>query len=156
MSGIQIKLLMEIKNRKAQHEYNFKQSYEAGIMLAGAEVKSVRAGTANLTDAYCYFDGEELFIRNFHISPYKQDSGWSVHDPLRVRKLLLKKNELKKLRNKVEEKGMTIVPYRLYTSDRGIIKLEIYLAEGKKAFDKRETIKAKDNRREMERKDKYD
>lgn len=156
MSGIQIKLLMEIKNRKAQHEYNFKQSYEAGIMLAGAEVKSVRAGTANLNDAYCYFDGEELFIRNFHISPYKQDSGWSVHDPLRVRKLLLKKNELKKLRNKVEEKGMTIVPYRLYTSDRGIIKLEIYLAEGKKAFDKRETIKAKDNRREMERKDKYD
>jgi SsrA-binding protein len=147
---------MEIKNRKAQHEYNFKQSYEAGIMLAGAEVKSVRAGTANLNDAYCYFDGTELFIRNFHISPYKQDSGWSVHDPLRVRKLLLKKNELKKLRNKVEEKGMTIVPYRLYTSDRGIIKLEIYLAEGKKAFDKRETIKAKDNRREMERKDKYD
>ncbi len=147
---------MEIKNRKAQHEFNFKQSYEAGIMLAGAEVKSVRAGTANLNDAYCYFDGTELFIRNFHISPYKQDSGWSVHDPLRVRKLLLKKNELKKLRNKVEEKGMTIVPYRLYTSDRGIIKLEIYLAEGKKAFDKRETIKAKDNRREMERKDKYD
>lgn len=147
---------MEIKNRKAQHEYNFKQSYEAGIMLAGAEVKSIRAGTANLNDAYCYFDGTELFIRNFHISPYKQDSGWSVHDPLRVRKLLLKKNELKKLRNKVEEKGMTIVPYRLYTSDRGIIKLEIYLAEGKKAFDKRETIKAKDNRREMERKDKYD
>ena len=147
---------MEIKNRKAQHEYNFKQSYEAGIMLAGAEVKSVRAGTANLNDAYCYFDGTELFIRNFHISPYKQDSGWSVHEPLRVRKLLLKKNELKKLRNKVEEKGMTIVPYRLYTSDRGIIKLEIYLAEGKKAFDKRETIKAKDNRREMERKDKYD
>ena len=147
---------MEIKNRKAQHEFNFKQSYEAGIMLAGAEVKSVRAGTANLNDAYCYFDGTELFIRNFHISPYKQDSGWSVHDPLRVRKLLLKKNELKKLRNKVEEKGMTIVPYRLYTSDRGIIKLEIYLAEGKKAFDKRETIKAKDNRREMERKNKYD
>lgn len=147
---------MEIKNRKAQHEYNFKQSFEAGIMLAGAEVKSVRAGTANLNDAYCYFDDEELFIRNFHISPYKQDSGWSVHDPIRVRKLLLKKNELKKLRNKVEEKGMTIVPYRLYTSDRGIIKLEIYLAEGKKAFDKRETIKAKDNRREMERKDKYD
>jgi SsrA-binding protein len=147
---------MEIKNSKAQHEYNFKQSYEAGIMLAVAEVKSVRAGTANLNDAYCYFDGTELFIRNFHISPYKQDSGWSVHDPLRVRKLLLKKNELKKLRNKVEEKGMTIVPYRLYTSDRGIIKLEIYLAEGKKAFDKRETIKAKDNRREMERKDKYD
>ena len=147
---------MEIKNRKAQHEFNFKQSYEAGIMLAGAEVKSVRAGTANLNDAYCYFDGTELFIRNFHISPYKQDSGWSVHDPLRVRKLLLKKNELKKLRNKVEEKGMTIVPYRLYTSDRGIIKLEIYLAEGKKAFDKRETIKAKEHIREMERKDKYD
>ena len=121
-------------------------------MLAGAEVKSVRAGTANLNDAYCYFDGEELFIRNFHISPYKQDSGWSVHDPLRVRKLLLKKNELKKLRNKVEEKGMTIVPYRLYTSDRGIIKLEIYLAEGKKAFDKRETIKKRDVEREMNRK----
>lgn len=144
---------MEIKNRKAQYEYHLKQSFESGIMLAGAEVKSIRAGTANLSDAFCYFDGDELFIRNFHISPYKQDAGWSVHDAMRVRKLLLKKTELKKLKNKVEEKGMTIVPYRLYTNDRGIIKLEIYLAEGKKAYDKRESIKAKDTKRELERKD---
>lgn len=144
---------MEIKNRKAQYEYHLKQSFESGIMLAGAEVKSIRAGTANLSDAFCFFDGDELFIRNFHISPYKQDAGWSVHDAMRVRKLLLKKTELKKLKNKVEEKGMTIVPYRLYTNDRGIIKLEIYLAEGKKAYDKRESIKAKDTKRELERKD---
>ncbi len=145
---------MEIKNRKAAHEYSFKQSFEAGIMLVGAEVKSIRANTANINDAYCYFDGSELYIRNFHISHYKQDAGWSAHDPLRVRKLLLKKSELKKLKHRVEEKGLTIVPYRLYLSDRGIIKLEIVLAEGKKSFDKRETIKAKDNRREMDRLDK--
>lgn len=142
---------MEIKNRKAQHEYHFKQSFEAGITLSGVEVKSIRAGTANINDAYCYFDRDELFIRNFHISPYKQDAGWSVHDPLRTRKLLLKKNELKKLKNRVEEKGMTIVPYRIYLSPRGLIKLEIVLAEGKKSFDKRETIKAKDTQRDVDR-----
>lgn len=146
---------MEIKNRKASHEYHFRQSFEAGIMLDGAEVKSIREGNANINDAFCYFDDTELLIRNFHIAPYKQSTGWSIHDPLRVRKLLLKKNELKKLKNRVEEKGMTIVPYRLYLSERGLIKLEIVLAEGKKAYDKRETIKAKDNRREEDRYGKY-
>jgi SsrA-binding protein len=145
---------MEIKNRKAQHEYNFKQSLEAGIMLDGAEVKSIREGNANLNDAFCYFRDGALYIRNFHVAPFKQASGWALHDPLRERKLLLKKNELKKLKNRVEEKGMSIVPYRLYLSDRGLIKMEIVLAEGKKSYDKRETIKAKDNRREMERMDK--
>lgn len=145
---------MEIKNRKAQHEFHFRQSLEAGIMLDGSEVKSIREGNANLNDAFCYFRNEELYIRNFHVAPYKQDAGWAIHDPLRERKLLLKKNELKKLRHRVDEKGMTIVPYRLYLSARGLIKMEIVLAEGKKSFDKRETIKAKDNRREMERMDK--
>lgn len=145
---------MEIKNRKAQHEFHFKQSFEAGIMLDGAEVKSIREGNANLNDAFCYFSDAELYIRNFHVAPFKQAAGWAIHDPLRVRKLLLKKNELKKLRNRVEEKGMTIVPYRLYLSERGLIKVEIVLGEGKKAYDKRETIKAKDNRRELERMDK--
>ena len=145
---------MEIKNRKAQHEYVFKQSFEAGILLDGAEVKSIREGNANINDAYCYFRDQELFIRNFHVAPFKQAAGWAIHDPLRERKLLLKKNELKKLKNKLDEKGMTIVPYRLYLSERGLIKMEIVLAEGKKSFDKREAIKAKDNRRELERMDK--
>ena len=145
---------MEIKNRKAQHEYIFRQSFEAGIVLDGAEVKSIREGNANLNDAYCYFRDAELYIRNFHIAPFKQAAGWAVHDPLRERKLLLKKSELKKLRHRVDEKGMSIVPYRMYVSERGLIKMEIVLGEGKKAYDKRETIKAKDNRREMERMDK--
>ncbi len=145
---------MEIKNRKAQHEFFFRQSFEAGIMLDGSEVKSIREGNANINDAFCYFRNDELFIRNFHVAPYKQSSGWALHDPLRERKLLLKKNELKKLKTRVEDKGMTIIPYRLYLSARGIIKMEIVLGEGKKSFDKRETIKAKDNRRELERMDK--
>ncbi len=145
---------MEIKNRKAQHEFFFKQSFEAGILLDGSEVKSIREGNANINDAFCYFRNDELFIRNFHVAPYKQASGWALHDPLRERKLLLKKNELKKLKARVEDKGMTIIPYRLYLSERGLIKMEIVLGEGKKSFDKRETIKAKDNRRELERMDK--
>lgn len=145
---------MEIKNRKAQHEFFFKQSFEAGIILDGSEVKSIREGNANINDAFCYFRNEELYIRNFHVAPYKQASGWALHDPLRERKLLLKKNELKKLKARVEDKGMTIIPYRLYLSERGLIKMEIVLGEGKKSFDKRETIKAKDNRRELERMDK--
>ncbi len=145
---------MEIKNRKAQHEFLFKQSFEAGIILDGAEVKSIREGNANINDAFCYFRDNELFIRNFHVDPFKQAAAWATHDSLRERKLLLKKNELKKSKTKVEEKGMTIVPFRLYLSDRGLIKMEIVLAEGKKSFDKREAIKAKDTRRELERMDK--
>jgi|SRR5690606_20538310 len=145
---------VEIVNRKARFEYHFNDTFEAGIMLSGTEVKSIRAGNANLRDAYCLFDGYELFIKNMYIAPYKEGS-YANHEPVRDRKLLMKKTELRKLLRRVEEKGMTLVPYRLYFNERGIAKLEIALAQGKKAYDKRESIKERDTKRELQRKDKW-
>ncbi|MCC6814924.1 MAG: SsrA-binding protein SmpB [Saprospiraceae bacterium] len=144
---------LEIVNRKATHLYFFTQVFEAGIILTGTEVKSIKSGKANLSDAYCAFEHGELWIRNMHISEY--DSGLQNHEPKRPRKLLLNRSELRKLERKVNEKGNTIIPYRVYLSDRGMIKIEIALASGKKSFDKRDAIKEKDQKREMERIQKY-
>lgn len=140
---------VEIVNRKATHEYYFVQRYDAGIMLEGTEVKSIREGNANLNDAYCAFQDGELFVRNLFVSEYKFGT-YNNHEARRPRKLLLRKTELNKLERRVSEKGFTIVPYRIFFSDRGLIKLEIALAQGKKAFDKRETLKARDNKRELD------
>ncbi|MBK9271870.1 MAG: SsrA-binding protein SmpB [Saprospiraceae bacterium] len=140
----------EIINRKATHEFQFIQLFEAGMQLSGTEVKSIRAGNANLSDAWCGFDKGELWIKNLHISEYESGSDRN-HEPKRPRKLLLNKLELKKLERKIAEKGMTIVPYRIYFSDRGMIKVEIALATGKKSFDKRESIKDRDVKRELNR-----
>ncbi len=140
---------LEIVNRKATHLYFFEQTFEAGIVLTGTEVKSIKSGKANLSDAYCAFDHGELWIRNMHISEY--ESGLTAHDPKRPRKLLLGKAELKKLERKVNEKGNTIIPYKVYLSERGMIKIEIALATGKKSFDKRESIKERDQKRELDR-----
>jgi SsrA-binding protein len=140
----------EIVNRRATYEYHFLQRYEAGIALLGTEIKAYRAGNINLTDAYCLFSKGELFIQNLYIAEYENGT-YSNHQPRRVRKLLLRGAELRKLERKASEKGLTIVPYRMYINDRGFVKLEIALAQGKKAFDKRESIKEKDNRREMDR-----
>ena len=141
---------IEILNRKASHLYFLVQSYEAGIQLTGTEVKSVRSGKANLSDSYCNFDNGQLYAHHIHISEYEQGSIQN-HDPKRPRKLLLNRSELKKLERKISEKGMTIVPIKMYFSERGIIKLEISLATGKKSFDKRETLKEKDVKRDMDR-----
>ncbi len=141
---------IEIINRKASHLYFFLQSYEAGILLTGAEVKSVKTGNANLSDAYCVVEHGEVWIKNMHISEYKQ-SQVPDYNPKRDRKLLLNKAEIRKIERKVTEKGNTLIPYRIYLSDRGIIKLEIVLATGKKSYDKRESIKEKDEKRSMER-----
>lgn len=141
---------IEIINRKASHLYFFLQSYEAGILLTGAEVKSVKTGNANLSDAYCVVEHSEVWIKNMHISEYKQ-SQVPDYNPKRDRKLLLNKAEIRKIERKVTEKGNTLIPYRIYLSDRGIIKLEIVLATGKKSYDKRESIKEKDEKRSMER-----
>ncbi len=141
---------VEIVNRKAKFEYHFLAEFEAGIVLTGTEIKSIREGNANLKEAYCVFRDGELFIRNMHISEYKYGTH-NNHDPLRVRKLLLKKGELKKLERKVKEKGLTIVPYKLFLSERGFAKILIELAQGKKSYDKRETIKARDSKRDLER-----
>ena len=141
---------IELVNRKAKFEFHLMQSFEAGIMLLGTEVKSVKLGNANLNDAYCVFQGGELFIKNMHISEYKHGNIQN-HDTKRDRKLLLKKAELRKLDRRVKEKSMTIVPYRIYLSERGYIKIEIYLAQGKRAYDKRESIKARESKRELDR-----
>ncbi len=141
---------IEIINRKASHLYFFLQSYEAGILLTGAEVKSIKTGNANLSDAYCVVEHGEVWIKNMHISEYKQ-SQVPDYNPKRDRKLLLNKAEIRKIERKVTEKGNTLIPYRIYLSDRGIIKLEIVLATGKKSYDKRESIKEKDEKRSMER-----
>jgi SsrA-binding protein len=141
---------VNIKNRKASFEYQFLDTYVAGIMLTGSEIKSVRQSKVNLQDAYAVFLGEELYVKQMHISPYEQATYYN-HDPLRDRKLLLQKRELKKLMGKLTDKGLTIVPTRLFTNDRGFAKLEIALAKGKKLYDKRDDIKEKDIRREMDR-----
>jgi SsrA-binding protein len=137
-------------NRRARHFYHIEKTYEAGLALAGPEVKSLRLGRANINEAYARVQGEEIFIHNMHISPYTEAGRWNP-DPRRPRKLLLHKQELKRLIGAVTQKGYTIVPLKLYFSERGYAKLEIALARGKKAFDKKEDLKRRDQEREMER-----
>ncbi|MGE5356505.1 MAG: SsrA-binding protein SmpB [Deltaproteobacteria bacterium] len=142
---------IELKNKKANFEYHIIQIFEAGILLTGTEVKSIREAKANINEAYCSFDKSgELWIKNMHISEYDQGSFYN-HDPRRERKLLLNRSELNKLLRRVMEKGFTIVPLRVYFSERGIIKIEIALATGKKSFDKRHSIKEKDMSRDDSR-----
>jgi len=145
------KALREVVNRKAAYEFQFVSNYEAGIMLQGTEIKSIRTGgSVNLSDAYCRFKGDELYIMSMFISPYKHGT-YNNHEDRRERKLLLKRQELKKLQKRVKEKGLTIIPYRLYFGDRGLVKIEIALGQGKKTHDKRQSIKEKDNKRAMAR-----
>ena len=141
---------VNIKNRKASYEYEFLEKYLAGMVLRGTEIKSIRESRVNLQEAYCTFYGDELWIQNMHISAYEEGNILN-HEPLRQRKLLLKKKELRKLKTKLEEKGLTIIPIRLFITDRGFAKVEIALAKGKKIHDKRESIKEKDVKRELNR-----
>lgn len=145
---------INIQNRKAQYEYFFVERYEAGIVLLGTEIKSIRDGNANIKEAYCFMKNGELFIRNMHITEYKHGTV-NNHDPIRVRKLLLTKRELQKLNKKTKEKGFTIVPTRIFMSERGFAKVEVALARGKKSYDKRQTIKDRENKRELNRIQKY-
>jgi SsrA-binding protein len=140
----------QVVNRKAEHEYHFIKKYEAGVMLQGTEVKALREGMANLNDAYCYFKDDELFVKSMYIAEYSQGNIYN-HEARRLRKLLLRGAELKALLRRVSEKGFTIVPYRLYFSERGFVKLEIALSQGKKTYDKRATMKERENKREMDR-----
>lgn len=140
----------EIVNRKVKFEYFINQEYEAGIQLKGTEVKSLRAGNAHMNDAYCSFEHGELYIRNLFIAEYELGTVYN-HEPKRTRKLLLRKPELRKIEKRVTEKGMTIVPYRIYFNDRGFAKIEIVLGQGKKTYDKRNSIKERDNKRDLDR-----
>jgi SsrA-binding protein len=142
---------IRIKNRKAYHEYFILEKFVAGIQLTGTEIKSIRTGKVSLAEGYCTFKGNELFIVNIHIAEYKFGTHYN-HDPKRDRKLLLTKRELKKLANKTREKGLTIIPTVLFINEKGLAKLEIALAKGKKLYDKRESLKTKDSKRDLDRK----
>ncbi|MCS7054345.1 MAG: SsrA-binding protein SmpB [Ignavibacterium sp.] len=142
-----------VVNRRAQHDYFILQRYEAGIALKGTEVKSLREGKANLVDSYATIKNGEVWLLNAHISEYKQGN-INNHEPTRDRKLLLKKNEIRKLLGKIKEKGLTLIPLRFYFK-KGKVKVELALAKGKKTFDKRETIAKKDFQREQERRVKF-
>ena len=141
---------VNIKNRKASFEYQFIDKYVAGIMLLGTEIKSIRNNKANISDAHCVFIDNELFVKNLHIAEYS-NGGQNNHKPKRQRKLLLNKQELGKMIGKVKEKGMSIIPIRLFINAKGKAKLEIALAKGKKIYDKRESIKEKDQKRDIAR-----
>jgi len=141
---------MEIKNRSAFHEYFFDDKYTAGMMLTGTEVKSLRAGKASFNDSYCILNKNELWIKSLHIAEYSHGS-INNHDPLRERKLLLQKREFKKIAGKLKEKGYTLIPLRIFFSEKNLAKVEIGLGKGKKLHDKRETIKKRDVEREMKR-----
>jgi len=142
---------MEISNRKAYHDYSFEAKYIAGMVLAGTEIKSLRNGKASFVDSYCYFHEGELFVKSLHISEYSYGT-YNNHEPLQERKLLLTKRELRKLEAKSTEKGYSIIPLKIFLTEKGFFKMEIGLGKGKKLYDKRETIKERETDRDIKRK----
>ena len=141
---------INIRNKRAGFEFELLDKYIAGLVLKGTEIKSIKEGKVNLQDGYCYFNNSELFVKAINITPYAQGTHYN-HEAGRERKLLLKHTELRKLEAKVSEKGLTLVPVRLFINDRGFAKLEIALARGKKVHDKRDSIKERDIKRELSR-----
>jgi SsrA-binding protein len=142
--------MMEIKNRSAYHEFFIDNKYEAGMILLGTEVKSMREGKVNFGDSYCLVHKGELWLKSLNIAEYSHGN-LNNHDPLRDRKLLLRKREIQKIESKLKEKGYTLIPLRIYFNEKGLAKIELGLAKGKKLHDKRESIKQKDVEREMKR-----
>lgn len=141
---------INIKNKKAYFDYEIIEKHVAGMQLRGTEIKSLRQGKASLADSYCYFSNNELWIKNMRITEYENASHFN-HDPYRDRKLLMNRKELNKLEKQIREKGLTIITLRVFINEKGLAKTEIALARGKKQYDKREAIKQKDLKREMER-----
>lgn len=141
---------INIRNRQASFEYELLDKYIAGIVLTGTEIKSIREGKVNLQDGYCYFNNGELFVKSVNITPYAQGTHYN-HEATRERKLLLKRSEIKKLESKIEEKGLTLIPLRLFINDRGFAKMEIAVGRGKKVHDKRNSIKEREAKRELDR-----
>ncbi|MFO0477294.1 MAG: SsrA-binding protein SmpB [Bacteroidota bacterium] len=142
---------ISIKNRRASFDYSLFEKFTAGIVLVGTEIKALREGKASLVDSFCYFRNGELFVKNLNISIYTEGNLYN-HEPTRERKLLLNRQELNKLQKKLQDKGLTIIPTFLFSSEKGYAKLEIALAKGKKLFDKRDALKAKDVDRDLKRK----
>ena len=145
------KLTVELSNRKAYYEYFFEATYIAGIVLSGTEIKSLRSGKASFNDSYCLFSKGELFVKSLHISEYAFGT-YTNHEPMQERKLLLTKRELRKLEGKIKEKGYSIIPLKIFISEKGYAKMEIGLGKGKKIYDKRDTIKERENDRDIKRK----
>lgn len=141
---------VNLKNRRAGFEYEFLDKYTAGIQLMGTEIKSIRESKVDFADAYCYFRRHELYVKQLHISQYAQGTHYN-HETTRERKLLLNKREIKKLEEKSKEKGLSIVPTRIFINERGFAKIDIALARGKKLHDKRDSIKEKDVKRDLDR-----
>ena len=142
--------MADMRNRSAFHDYFIDDKYDAGMVLTGTEVKSLRDGRASFNDSYCFINKGELWIRSLHIAEYSHGTV-NNHDPVRERKLLLKKRELEKLETEIKEKGYSIVPLRIFFNERGFVKMEIGLGKGKKHYDKRETIKQRDSDRELKK-----
>jgi len=142
---------MAIINRRARHEYHILETYDAGMILTGPEVKSIRAGQANLAEAHCIIRKEKLLLIGCHISPYKPAAMNNPKEPARSRELLLHKKEILRLLGKLKEKGLTLVPLKLYFNERGYAKLEVGLGRGKKFYDKRQDKKEKDVKRDLQR-----
>jgi SsrA-binding protein len=142
---------MSIVNRRARHDYHILETYEAGLILTGSEVKSIRAGQANLAEAHCIIRNGKVILVGCHISPYKPAARQNPSDPARSRQLLLHKSEISRLTGKLKERGLTLVPLKLYFNERGFAKLQIGLARGKKHYDKRQAIKERDVKRYLDR-----
>lgn len=140
----------EVRNRRAAFEYFLLDTYECGIVLTGSEVKSLRLGDGSITEAFCVFEGDDLVLRNMTIQPFEKAKNFA-HEPKRDRRLLLHRTELNKLQRKLKDQGVTIIPVRSYFAPNGMVKVEIALAKGKKTFDKRESLKQKDIKRDLER-----
>jgi SsrA-binding protein len=145
---------IQIKNKRASFDYEFVETYTAGIVLTGTEIKSIRSGKAGLVDTFCFFTRGELWVKNIHIAPYFYGS-YNNHTERRDRKLLLNKKELRKLEKGAQQPGYTIVPVRMFINERGLAKIVVALARGKKEYDKRQSLREKDDRREMDRMMKY-
>ena len=141
---------ISIKNKKAYFDYEILDTYTAGIMLLGTEIKSIRESKASIKEAYCYVGESGVFIKNMHITEYS-NGGYVNHEPYRLRKLLLNKREIEKIEKKLKDVGITLIPLLLFINDKGLAKLEIGIAKGKKLYDKRESLKAKDSKRDLDR-----
>ena len=142
--------MADIRNRQATFEYFIEDKYEAGMILTGTEIKSLREGKASFNDSFCIIHKGEMYVRSLHIAEYTHGTS-SNHNPLRERKLLLNKKELRKIEGKIKEKGITVVPLKIFFSEKGLAKMQIGLGKGKKLYDKRETIKQRDNQRELKK-----
>lgn len=141
---------VEIKNKRAKFDYEWLDTYTAGLQLVGTEVKSIRMGKASIAEAYCYMTGGELFIKGMHVTEWSHGNIFN-HDPIRERKLLLSKRELDKIDKALKDQGTTVVPTKLFISEKGWIKLNIAVAKGKKNYDKRQSLKEKDAKRDLAR-----